>query len=135
MFKINEKDVDWIPYIKEGENEVFTVDGKEVTRIKWLITEDKRGAENYIMKMFKMEPGAPTAPQHPHDHEHQLYILRGEGLWFTEEGKTVPIRVGDAIVFPAGESHRIKNTGDEPLEMLCIELPSKIRAARRSLKP
>ena len=134
MFKINEEELDWIPYIKEGENQAFTIDGKEVTRIKWLITEDKPGAENFIMKMWKIEPGAPDAPQHTHDHEHQLYILRGEGLWLTEEGKTVPVRTGDAIVFPADELHGIRNTGDEPLEMLCTELSSKLRAAR-SLKP
>jgi len=120
MFKVNAEDVEWEPYMR---------DGREVSKVKHLLREENAGAENFYMRVFKIEPRAP-APQHHHAHEHQVYILRGKGLFIGEEGKTAPVRAGDAVFIETHELHGFKNTGEEPLEFICIKEAPK-RAAER----
>ena len=120
MFKVNAEDMEWEPYVR---------DGKEASKVKYLLREENARAENFYMRRFKIEPDAP-APLHRHAHEHQVYILRGEGLFLGEDGKTSPVKVGDAVFIETNELHGFKNTGDEPLEFICIKEAPK-RAAER----
>ena len=85
--------------------------------IRWLITE-KDGAKHFCMRQFEIEPGGYT-PLHDHDWEHGLYILSGEGH-VTGAGGDEAFKAGDVIFMPAGETHQFKNTGAEPVKMLCL---------------
>ena len=62
------------------------------------------------------KPGDKPRGRHFHsDTEECIYVLSGEGC--TESD---PLRAGDTILIPAGETHVTRNTGSEPLVLLCF---------------
>ena len=66
------------------------------------------------------QPGEP--PRGPHVHrgfEECIYVLSGEGTTFADSGQ-YPLKQGDAILVPPGEAHVTRNTGREPLVLLCF---------------
>ena len=66
------------------------------------------------------EPGDKPRPMHRHtDFEECMYVLSGQGRSESESG-AVDVRAGDTILVPPGELHVTRNTGDEPLRMLCF---------------
>lgn len=91
--------------------------GAEGVTIRWLITE-KDGAENFVMRHFEIAPGGHT-PEHRHAWEHEVFILAGEGAVLSEDAEE-PFGPGDVIFMPSGEKHRFRNTGEEPVRMLCL---------------
>jgi mannose-6-phosphate isomerase-like protein (cupin superfamily) len=66
------------------------------------------------------KPGdAPRGPHLHHDFEECIYVLSGRGITHAESGE-IPIAPGDIILIPAGEKHMTRNTGSEPLVLLCF---------------
>lgn len=58
--------------------------------------------------------------RHMHnDFEECMYVLAGEGMTEADSGNYV-VKAGDAIVIPSGEKHATRNTGSEPLVLLCF---------------
>ena len=108
MYRIN---------IDELEPFEVTTDGAEKARMQWLIAEEN-GAPNFAMRRFILAPGGRT-PYHSHPWEHVAYCLCGNGVAVTDDGE-VPIRGGDAILVPPDDTHNFVNTGDGPLEFLCL---------------
>jgi mannose-6-phosphate isomerase-like protein (cupin superfamily) len=67
-------------------------------------------------------PQAGDKPRGPHlhrDFEECIYVLSGQGTMHAESGE-YPVRPGDTLLVPAGEKHMTKNTGTEPLVLLCF---------------
>lgn len=89
----------------------------EGVKIRWLIDEND-GASNFVMRHFETAPGGHT-PLHTHHWEHEVFILKGSGVLVAEAGDR-PLAAGDVVFIPGGEKHQFKNTGSEPLEMLCL---------------
>ena len=89
----------------------------EGVQVRWLI-DDKSGAPNFAMRHFEIAPGGYT-PKHSHDWEHEVFILTGEGVVWGNAREN-PLRPGDVIFLPSCEEHQFRNTGDEPLTMLCM---------------
>jgi mannose-6-phosphate isomerase-like protein (cupin superfamily) len=61
-------------------------------------------------------------PRGPHLHngyEECIYVLKGTGVTHSESGE-IPIKPGDIVLIPAGEKHMTRNTGTEPLVLLCF---------------
>ena len=82
------------------------------------VIAEKEGAENFVMRVFEVDPGGNT-PLHSHAWEHEVFILTGEGVVWGN-GRENPLRPGDVIFLPSSEEHQFRNTGDEPLTMLCM---------------
>ncbi|HYN25457.1 MAG TPA: cupin domain-containing protein, partial [Pyrinomonadaceae bacterium] len=63
------------------------------------------------------------APDHFHNYEEVLFILRGVGrMW---AGKThTPIASGSCIYLPKGQVHCVENTGDDELRLLGVFYPA-----------
>ena len=93
------------------------VDGAKGVGIRWLISKED-GAENFAMRMFEVESGGHT-PLHRHAHEHEVFVVDGEGV-FVCEGREYPFGTEYVIFVPGGEEHCFKNTGDSVLRMLCL---------------
>ena len=77
-----------------------------------------KGAPNFCMRVFDIEPGAPT---HSHEHpwEHEIYVLSGRGVAIGEQGETQIAK--DSVVFvPPNKHHRIVNNGNETLRFICV---------------
>lgn len=86
-------------------------------RIRWLIDETS-GAPNFAMRHFEIAPGGHT-PFHSHEWEHEVFGLSGEGVVVGEGGEKL-FRAGDYVFMPPNEKHQWRNTGSEPLTMLCM---------------
>lgn len=93
------------------------IEGAEGVEIRWLISK-KDGAGNFAMRMFELAKGGHT-PLHTHPHEHEVFIVEGEGL-FVCEGREYPFAAEHFVFVPGGKEHCFKNTGGSILRFLCI---------------
>jgi mannose-6-phosphate isomerase-like protein (cupin superfamily) len=69
------------------------------------------------------------APDHFHEYEEVLFILKGEGrMWFGEE----PSRIveGSCIYLPRRQVHCVENTGTGELRLLGVFYPAGSPAVR-----
>lgn len=103
-------------YNEINEDKV-SMEGAKGAHIRWLVVEDD-GAENFAMRRFRIEKDGYT-PFHKHPHEHETYILEGEGVMVTEDGEK-HISKGSFVFVKPYEKHQFKNTGDSELVFLCM---------------
>ena len=69
------------------------------------------------------------APDHFHEYEEVLFILRGEGRMWTEASST-PIGYGSCIYLPRRQVHCVENTGTGELRLLGVFYPAGSPAVR-----
>jgi mannose-6-phosphate isomerase-like protein (cupin superfamily) len=73
-----------------------------------------------IAEIAVPQPGdKPRGPHMHHGFEECIYVLKGQGTTCAESGE-IAIKPGDIILIPAGEKHMTRNTGSEPLVLLCF---------------
>ena len=66
------------------------------------------------------KPGDKLRGPHLHDGiEECIYVLKGTGLTISESGE-IPVGPGDIVLIPPNEKHMTRNTGSEPLVLLCF---------------
>ena len=66
------------------------------------------------------EPGERARGRHCHDgHEECIYVLRGRGVSRCGD-REHSLEAGDTILVPPGEMHVTRNTGSEPMLLLCF---------------
>ncbi len=92
-------------------------EGASKLQVRWLITKEM-GANNFAMRLFEMQPGG-NSPLHQHSHEHEVYILEGEGV-VTDGEQERKFKRGCAIFIPPSERHQFKNTGRRTVRFLCL---------------
>jgi quercetin dioxygenase-like cupin family protein len=93
------------------------LEGARDVEIRWLISKED-GAENFAMRMFEFQPGGHT-PLHTHPHEHEVFVIEGEGV-FVFEGKEYDFGPDYVLFVPPNKEHQFRNTGDGILRMLCL---------------
>ncbi len=76
------------------------------------------GAENFCMRVFEMSEGGHT-PKHDHDWEHEMFIFSGQGAVFGN-GEWTDVKAGNVVFIPANETHQLKNSGKDPLVVVCM---------------
>jgi mannose-6-phosphate isomerase-like protein (cupin superfamily) len=70
----------------------------------------------------RIEVGGEICP-HPHDVQTEtFYILSGEAICTLGE-KAYQVSAGHCCVASAGTTHSLKNSGDQPVELLAIFTP------------
>ena len=69
------------------------------------------------------------APDHFHEYEEVLFILRGEGRMWAGESNT-PIGPGSCVYLPKRQVHCVENTGDRELRLLGVFYPAGSPAVR-----
>ncbi len=102
---------------QKADRNTVTTAGTRDTQVQWLVDES-RGAPNFALRRFIIAPDGHT-PRHTHDWEHEVYVLRGEGVLVTDQDE-VPLGPDQAILILPNEEHQFRCTGAESLEMLCI---------------
>ena len=102
---------------QEAPTTTVETEGAESTKIQWLLAPAD-SAPNFALRRFIVGPGGHT-PRHAHDWEHEVYILRGEGVVVTDQGELV-VGADQAILIAPNETHQFRCTGPDSLEMLCI---------------
>jgi quercetin dioxygenase-like cupin family protein len=89
------------------------------------------GSRNVTLRLVEIPaPGSGDKPRGRHFHsdtEECIYVLSGSARLETESGE-FPLQPGDAILIPAGEQHVTRNTGSEPLMLLCFFPTAKVTA-------
>ena len=99
------------------------------TADRWyrVLVDDEIGSEQVTQFVGSIPPG--RAPDHFHEYEEALFILRGEGRMWAGETNT-PISPGSCIYLPRRQSHCVENTGDGELRLLGIFYPAGSPAVR-----
>ncbi len=72
----------------------------------------------FVMRHFTVAPGGYT-PEHAHAWEHEVYVLAGRGRAHGQGGAQ-DVGPGDFIFVPPMDVHQFRNTGDVPLEFICV---------------
>ena len=87
------------------------------------IVSGEKGSQAVTLRLVEIPVPKPgDAPRKPHFHqgfEECIHVMSGEGCTEADSGKH-PLKEGDTILIPPGEKHVTRNTGTEPLVLLCF---------------
>jgi mannose-6-phosphate isomerase-like protein (cupin superfamily) len=104
---------------KQSEAKQLGLPGRKALEI----VSGARGSRNVTLRLAEIpvpQPGEPPRAAHHHnDFEECIFVLAGEGRTFADSGE-YPLKPGDTLLMPAGEKHVTRNTGKEPLLLLCF---------------
>src|ERR1044071_2271106 len=97
----------------------ITKDGSE---IRELLAYRNSSIRNQSLAEARLPVGSSTQ-EHYHAKTEEIYfITRGRGR-MRIEGELAEVKTGDAIAIPPGKKHKLWNTGNEPLVLLCCCAP------------
>jgi mannose-6-phosphate isomerase-like protein (cupin superfamily) len=93
------------------------------TADRWyrVLVDDEIGSTNATQFVGAIPPG--RAPDHFHQYEEVLFILKGEGRMWAGETNTA-IKRGSCIYLPKGQVHCVENTGEDELRLLGVFYPA-----------
>lgn len=106
----------YIGKTKEVKVDQLPMEGVKDVAIQWLIS-GKEGAKHFAMRLVTIKKGG-VIPLHSHPQVHEQYILKGQGVIFTNDSQK-ELKSGDFVFLDENEAHGVKNTGDEDLEIIC----------------
>ena len=92
-----------------------------------VLVDHEIGSEQVTQFVGSIPPG--RAPDHFHEYEEVLFILRGTGRMWTGDLNT-PIGPGSCVYLPKGQVHCIENTGPGVMRILGVFHPSGDPASR-----
>ena len=97
----------------------ITKDGSE---IRELLAHRNSAIANQSLAEARVPVGGAT-DEHYHDKTEEIYyITHGQGRMRIQDD-TRDVKVGDAIAIRPGKKHKIWNTGEETLRLLCCCAP------------
>jgi mannose-6-phosphate isomerase-like protein (cupin superfamily) len=98
----------------------ITKDGSE---IRELLAHRNSAIRNQSLAEARVPVGGSTL-EHYHGRAEEIYfIMAGKGK-MRIEGETNEVKAGDAIAIPPGKKHKLWNTGNEVLRLLCCCAPA-----------
>jgi quercetin dioxygenase-like cupin family protein len=100
------------------------------------IVSGEKGSQAVTLRLVEIpvpKPGEKLRGPHYHNgFEECIYVMSGEGCTEADSGEH-PLKAGDTILIPSGEKHVTRNTGREPLVLLCFFPVADI--SRRTTEP
>ena len=93
------------------------------TADRWyrVLVDDEVGSTQVTQFVGSIPPG--RAPNHFHNYEEVLFILRGEGrMWAGDTHAS--IAAGSCVYLPKGQVHCVENTGEKELRLLGVFYPA-----------
>lgn len=113
---------------KQGEAKELGLPGRKAMEI----VSGAFGAQGLTLRLVEIpvvKPGDALRSAHLHsEFEECIYTLSGRGTTFADSGE-YEMRPGDTLLMPAGEKHVTRNTGSEPLVLLCFFPVANVAAA------
>jgi quercetin dioxygenase-like cupin family protein len=113
---------------KQGEAKVLGLPGRKAMEI----VSGELGARGVTLRLVEIpvvKPGDEIRAAHQHsEFEECIYTLSGRGTTFADSGE-YEMKPGDTLLVPPGEKHVTRNTGGEPLVLLCFFPVADIVAA------
>ena len=98
----------------------ITKDGSE---IRELLAYRNSVIRNQSLAEARLPAGASTQ-EHYHSKAEEIYFITAGTGRMRIEGETREVRAGDAIAIPPGQKHKLWNTGNEILRLLCTCAPA-----------
>jgi quercetin dioxygenase-like cupin family protein len=87
------------------------------------IVSGEKGSRSVTLRLVEIPvptPGETPRGRHVHNgFEECIYVMSGTGYTEADSGNH-PLQAGDTILIPSGERHATRNTGSEPLVLLCF---------------
>lgn len=120
------------PLIRRSEEIEYEDVGAADGMRKGVLIDEERGAPNFAIRRFELDPGAEV-PEHTNEVEHEQYVLSGEYVVGIREASETPhedgeavdgdeeytVGEGDSLLIPAGVVHWYRNESDEPGAFIC----------------
>jgi mannose-6-phosphate isomerase-like protein (cupin superfamily) len=104
-------------------DEVPSFTTKDGSEIRELLAHRNSAIRNQSLAEARISIGASTMEHYHPKTEEIYYITHGRGR-MRIEGELKDVRVGDAIAIPPGKKHKIWNSGNEALRLLCCCAPA-----------
>ncbi len=86
------------------------------------------GAEHFVFRYFRIEPGGHSTLNDYHAHDHGVMILHGSALLTLGE-EQFELDPYDVVYIQPWEYHHLAALGDEPMGFLCV-IPNKEMLAK-----
>ncbi len=103
-----------------GRVEAFTTkDGSEIRELAGVPTGN---SQNQSLAEATVPPGGETE-EHYHRASEEIYLFTHGSGRLRLGGEESEVTVGDTVVISPGTAHKLWNTGDEPLRLLCCCSP------------
>lgn len=85
------------------------------------------GSKNLGITVAYINPGEEL-PFHSHDNEEAYFVIQGNGLMKlgSYPDEDIQLEKNMSVFMPEGELHYTKNTGNEPLVLLCALSPPPV---------
>jgi mannose-6-phosphate isomerase-like protein (cupin superfamily) len=104
--------------IKRGEGKRLGLPGRAA--VEMVSGEIDSQITFRVVEVPVQKPGETLRGPHlHHGYEECIYVLRGEGRTLSESGE-LSIKPGDVVLVLPEEKHVTRNTGSEPLVLLCF---------------
>ena len=104
-------------------NEVPAFITKDGSEIRELLAYRNSGIRNQSLAEARVPVGGSTQEHYHPKTEEIYYITHGQGR-MRIEGEEREVGVGDAIAIRPGQRHKLWNTGQETLRLLCCCAPA-----------
>ena len=104
-------------------NDVAPFITKDGSEIRELLAHRNSAVRNQSVAEARLPAGASTQEHFHPKAEEIYYITHGMGR-MRIEGVTREVKAGDAIAIPPGQKHKLWNTGNETLRLLCCCAPA-----------
>ena len=81
--------------------------------------ESELRSKTRMFSKITIKPGCSIG-EHRHDDEEEVfYVLKGVAEYY-DDGKMVELHAGDSVLTGGGGSHAIRNSGEEPVELIAF---------------
>ena len=108
--------------IKSRYVEIKSYITKDGSVIRELMHPDFHGKMKQSLSEATVSPGGITA-LHIHNETEEIYhFTSGKGVMTVGEEK-FQVEAGDTVLIPPGNPHRLENSGEAPLKLLCCCSP------------
>lgn len=98
----------------------ITLDGSEIRELAGRVSLP---AVNQSLAEATVPPGGATTEHYHQVTEELYYFTAGQGR-LRIDGEERDVKPGDCVVIRPGAVHKLWNTGDEPLRLLCCCAPA-----------
>jgi len=113
-----------MPYKRLQEIGSYRVDPPNERTLQLIFSpQTDKGIKNCTVLMANLAPHTGRSGLHTHVVDEIMYIVSGKGE-IVEGGKTTKLEPGTAIYATAGVEHETRNLSGEPLQILCVYIPS-----------
>jgi mannose-6-phosphate isomerase-like protein (cupin superfamily) len=104
-------------------NEISAFITKDGSEIRELLAHRNSAIQNQSLAEARLPAGTSTQEHFHRQTEEIYYITHGSGK-IRIEGETRDLKTGDAIAILPGQKHKLWNTGNETLRLLCCCAPA-----------